>query len=541
MNARKPLFMTALAVLISSASAFLAGCGGLSESIEEDLSSSYSFFDVNPESSGEAQRKDISYRIGTTLTAAELPSTSDSPFTTMRTGYRIDGWKFAGDEANMPDTIAILEDGTVSSVTVTPKPEKFYVSNWSPITYFVVFDANGGSGGMERQSLEYDSESPLAENAFTRNGYEFKSWNTVADGSGTSFDDGASVLNMAETDGATITLYAIWHKTKITISFDANGGEGTLTPLQDITVGTQLPANPLTKTGHTFSFWSATKADGTALSYSDGETLTEENWPNEDITLVAQWEPNTYILTLESNDGTSQSEQQEFTFGTEQQIIECPFAKTGYHFSGWNTQADGSGTSYRGDEAISLSEDTTVYAQWTMQTLRLSFNADGGSGTMADQTIPFDSLPFTLPQNGFSNAGFNFMGWSLAPSAQSAQFQDGAEITEASWNEFSYAEDTTNVLYAVWSRRIQFSMQPDQEKIAVTYSSTGVTFTSAEAHSSYSWKISGGSIIGSGSSITLLYDDYDDGVRRTLTLIMEDDVEPPELPVTVSSFSFVVN
>lgn len=486
MNARKPLFMTALAVLISSASAFLAGCGGLSESIEEDLSSSYSFFDVNPESSGEAQRKDISYRIGTTLTAAELPSTADCPFTTMRTGYRIDGWKFAGDEAQVPDTIALLEDGTVSSVTVTPKPERFYVSNWSPITYFVVFDANGGSGGMERQSLEYDTESPLAGNAFTRNGYGFKSWNTVADGSGTSFDDGASVLNMAETDGAT-------------------------------------------------------KSDGTELSYSDGETLTEENWPNEDITLVAQWEPNTYILTLESNDGTSQSEQQEFTFGTEQQIIECPFAKTGYHFSGWNTQADGSGTSYRGDEAISLSEDTTVYAQWTMQTLRLSFNADGGSGTMADQTIPFDSLPFTLPQNGFSNAGFNFMGWSLTPSAQSALFQDGAEITEASWNEFSYAEDTTNVLYAVWSRRIQFSMQPDQEKISVTYSATGVTFTSAEAHSSYSWKISGGSIIGSGSSITLLYDDYDDGVRRTLTLIMEDDVEPPELPVTVSSFSFVVN
>lgn len=541
MNARKPLFMTALAVLISSASAFLAGCGGLSESIEEDLSATYSFFDVEPESSEQAQRKDISYRIGTTLTAAELPSTSDSPFTTMRTGYRIDGWKFAGDEAQVPDTIALLEDGTVSSVTVTPKPERFYVSNWSPITYFVVFDANGGSGEMERQSLEYDTESPLAGNAFTRNGYEFKSWNTVADGSGTSFDDGASVLNMAETDGATIILYAIWHKTKITISFDANGGEGTLTPLQDITVGTQLPANPLTKTGHTFSSWSATKADGTALSYSDGETLTEENWPNEDITLVAQWEPNTYILTLESNDGTSQSEQQEFTFGTEQQIIECPFAKTGYHFSGWNTQADGSGTSYADGESISLSEDTTVYAQWTMQTLRLSFNADGGSGTMADQTIPFDSLPFTLPQNGFSNAGFNFMGWSLTPSAQSAQFQDRDEITEASWNDFSYAADTTNVLYAVWSRRIQFSMQPDQEKISVTYSATGVTFTSAEAHSSYSWKISGGSIIGSGSSITLLYDDYDDGVRRTLTLIMEDDVEPPELPVTVSSFSFVVN
>lgn len=41
------------------------------------------------------------------------------------------------------------------------------------------------------------------------------------------------------------------------------------------------------------------------------------------------------------------------------------FVRSGYVFDGWNTQADGGGTSYAPDEEIELTEDITLYAQWT--------------------------------------------------------------------------------------------------------------------------------------------------------------------------------
>lgn len=76
-------------------------------------------------------------------------------------------------------------------------------------TYQIAFDANGGSGTMA--SVEADSGKPytLPANTFTNEGYRFAGWNTKADGSGTSFADGASVTDIGAA-GTTATLYAQW-------------------------------------------------------------------------------------------------------------------------------------------------------------------------------------------------------------------------------------------------------------------------------------------------------------------------------------------
>lgn len=67
----------------------------------------------------------------------------------------------------------------------------------------VTFDANGGSGAMANQTAS--TTTALSTNAFTRSGYTFSGWNTVADGSGTSYADGASYPFTASA-----TLYAVW-------------------------------------------------------------------------------------------------------------------------------------------------------------------------------------------------------------------------------------------------------------------------------------------------------------------------------------------
>lgn len=72
-------------------------------------------------------------------------------------------------------------------------------------SYTVTYNANGGSGEMKAQTAEEGTEITLTANAFTREGYTFSGWNTVADGKGTDHAD-KSTFKLTEN----ITLYAKW-------------------------------------------------------------------------------------------------------------------------------------------------------------------------------------------------------------------------------------------------------------------------------------------------------------------------------------------
>ena len=76
-------------------------------------------------------------------------------------------------------------------------------------TYTVTFDSNGGSGAMAQQSYKIDTDYQLPANSFYLFAKKFVGWNTAANGSGTWYDDGATVRNLAGVDG-NATLYAQW-------------------------------------------------------------------------------------------------------------------------------------------------------------------------------------------------------------------------------------------------------------------------------------------------------------------------------------------
>lgn len=76
-------------------------------------------------------------------------------------------------------------------------------------SYTVVFDANGGSGKMADQTFSRNVATRLNANAFTNDGYVFTSWNTMKDGSGTSYKDKAEV-----TLKENLILYAQWEESK---------------------------------------------------------------------------------------------------------------------------------------------------------------------------------------------------------------------------------------------------------------------------------------------------------------------------------------
>lgn len=123
-----------------------------------------------------------------------------------------------------------------------------------PAELTVTFEANGTEeypveGTMAPQTVTAKTDTVLTTNTFTREGYNFTGWNTEADGTGTSYADGATV-NLTENT----TLYAQWEDnhslTKVINKKDAtcteNGYTGdTVCAIcgEEITKGEAIPAN----------------------------------------------------------------------------------------------------------------------------------------------------------------------------------------------------------------------------------------------------------------------------------------------------------
>lgn len=123
-----------------------------------------------------------------------------------------------------------------------------------PAELTVTFEANGNAeypveGTMTPQTVTAKTDTVLTTNTFTREGYNFTGWNTAADGTGTSYADGATV-NLTENT----TLYAQWEDnhslTKVINKKDAtcteNGYTGdTVCAIcgKEITKGEAIPAN----------------------------------------------------------------------------------------------------------------------------------------------------------------------------------------------------------------------------------------------------------------------------------------------------------
>ena len=335
-----------------------------------------------------------------------------------RTGYTFSGWNTA---ANGTGT------AYANGATYSFAADITLYAQWTALpNHTVTFNANGGSGTMSNQVANVPTA--LTANAFTRTGYTFSGWNTAAGGGGTAYADGATYSFAAD-----ITLYAQWTALpNHTVTFNANGGTGTMTA-QTANVPTALTANAFTRTGYTFSGWN-TAANGTGTAYADGATYSFA----ADLTLYAQWTalPN-YTVTFNANGGSGTMSNQVANVPTA--LTANAFTRTGYTFSGWNTAANGTGTAYANGATYSFAADITLYAQWTaLPNHTVTFNANGGSGTMSNQVA---NVPTALTANAFTRTGYTFSGWNTAANGTGTAYADGAT--------YDFAADLT--LYAQWT------------------------------------------------------------------------------------------
>ena len=287
----------------------------------------------------------------------------------------------------------------------------------TPVVYTITFNSNDGTP-VAPQNVNAGEKLTKPTPAPTKDGFTFDGWYEDSTFS-KEFD-----FNTPITDS--MTLYAKWTENKYTLTFDANGGSGTMAPIADLTGEYDLPANEFTApTGKQFKGWSLT---------TDGATVSKVAM-TENRTVYAIWEDipvTTYTLTFDANGGSGTMAPIADLTGEFELPANKFTAPTGKQFKGWSLTTDGAIVN-----KVDMTENRTVYAIWEnipVTTYTLTFDANGGSGTMA----PIADLTgeYTLPANGFTApSGKKFKGWSLTT--------DGATVTKVDMTE-------NKTVYAIW-------------------------------------------------------------------------------------------
>ncbi len=282
------------------------------------------------------------------------------------------------------------------------------------VKYNVAFDLSGGEGYIPEQNVVKDGKIAAVKNP-TKEGYAFCGWVNSSDNK--TFD------LTKDTVSSNIILKAVW-KLAYKVTFETGEGASEVEE-QIVIVGEKAtkPEDP-TKTGYTFKGW-----------LNSGSAYNFDNPVNENITLKADWTINSYTVTIDNDGGTPASYSRTVEYNSVISDVPADPTKTGFKFNGW----------YDGETKVDLktlkiTKGINLKAKWTAvkDSYTVNFNINGGTGTIADQTVKAGEKI-----TGISNPkkeGFYFSGW--------------VKSDESAFNVATDTVDTDLTLKAVWKESL---------------------------------------------------------------------------------------
>lgn len=213
------------------------------------------------------------------------------------------------DKSGLAKTISIsagINTGVSPSYVSASTTYTLNAVTWE---WTVSYNANGGSGDIYTDYVQYKSAYTTRANWFKRTGHTFAGWNEAANGSGTSW---TNYINKPWTWTYTksITLFAQWKINTYTVSYNANGGSGapgsqTKTFGQALTLSGTKPTRP----NYTFKGWSTNKSAVSAEYTAGGSYYTDSSVTLYAVWELAYWSPkiNNISLARCNSDGTLNS------------------------------------------------------------------------------------------------------------------------------------------------------------------------------------------------------------------------------------------
>ena len=239
-------------------------------------------------------------------------------------------------------------------------------------TWQISFDSGGGRGSMAMTSVVKGEQYTLPECGFTPSAYnkEFDRW-----------DKGTPGTKINITGDTVITAlwkYKVWH-----ITFNANGGTGTMAP-DTVNVGDDytLPECTFTPPANkVFDSWNKGQP---------GQKITV----TADTEITALWKDLFWNITFDANGGAGSMPADTVARGQKYTLPACTLtAPPNKEFDRWDKGAPG--------DKVSITADTVIKALWKDLTWTITFDAGEGSGTMAPATV-VRGQQYTLPCCSFT-------------------------------------------------------------------------------------------------------------------------------------------
>ena len=192
----------------------------------------------------------------------EYNHNATKPSNPTKTGYDFAEWQLNGATYN-------FETPVTGNITLT--------AVYNVKTYTVTFDSNGGTS-VAPQTIEYNHNATKPSNP-TKTGYDFAEWQL----------NGAT-YNFETPITGDITLKAAYNVKTYTVTFNANGGTSVASQTIEHGQTATKPSNP-TRSGYKFVRWLLNSNE-----YNFGNQVTA------DITLLAEWEEQTYQIVIRTID-----------------------------------------------------------------------------------------------------------------------------------------------------------------------------------------------------------------------------------------------
>ncbi len=336
---------------------------------------------------------------------------------------------------------------------------------FTPSSYKIIYNGNGHtSGTVPVDTNTYGTGSTVSvignTGALVKTGNAFSGWNTKVDGTGASYASGDTLIM----DTVDIVLFAQWTvNPTYTVTYNGNGHTSGIVPVDTnnyesgTTVAIKGNTGTLLKDSCTFADWN-TKADGTGTSYSEGDSFTMDTL---DIVLYARWTKNpTFKVTYNGNGHTSgivPLDNNNYEEGVTVTVLGNTghLAKTGHTFTGWNTQADGTGKNYTDDDTFTMDTiDVMLYAKWaTNPTYIVTYSGNGNTSGAVPVDIHNYEEGVTVTVLGntgsLTKTGHTFAGWNTKSDGTGISYTRGETFPMDTADVVLYAKWTTNPTYSV--------------------------------------------------------------------------------------------
>ena len=354
--------------------------------------------------------------------------------TPVKKGCKFLGWSTSanGNVVYQPgDLYDVNQDG--GNVTLYAK--------WTTWKHTVTYDKNVPANSKKtdvknmpgNQTKIYDQNLTLQSNVPTRIGYTFVKWTTNKDGTGTAYQPGSQYSYNRDSDGGTVTLYAVWTPWKYKVQYDKNvsadSSSQTVSNMPTDQTKTEevnltLSSNKPSRHGYIFNGWQA-QINGKAVDYQPGATLSYDVDDKDGSTIIlkAQWTAWKHTVHYDKNvpaNSSSQTvtnmpEDQTKTFDKKLNLSTKIPKREGYNFRGWLLEYGTAiavvspGTAYERDQNGGT---YVLKAQWEPWKHTVHYDANGGdqSSVPNDQKKTYEQNMNVATKVPTRNE-YKFLGW----------------------------------------------------------------------------------------------------------------------------------